>query len=118
MSTALVTASTFIPPQIEGANFLNLMIIDDERAIREVCKEVAQSISDLSGLNLATVHLFLARRPAPSPTTTLSAAIVADQQRVADSFKEIGLIPKPVRVADIVWQPPGGLQEKKQVSSK
>ncbi len=44
MSTALVTATSFIPPQIEGANFLNLMIIDDERAIREVCKEVAQSM--------------------------------------------------------------------------
>ncbi len=44
MSTALVSASSFIPPQIEGANFLNLMIIDDERAIREVCKEVAQSM--------------------------------------------------------------------------
>jgi DNA-binding NtrC family response regulator len=44
MSTAVVTASSFIPPQIEGANFLNLMIIDDERAIREVCKEVAQSM--------------------------------------------------------------------------
>ena len=48
MSTALVSASSsFIPPQIEGANFLNLIIIDDERAIREVCKEVAQSM----GLN-------------------------------------------------------------------
>jgi len=45
MSTALVTASSsFVPPQIEGANFLNLMIIDDERAIREVCKEVAQAM--------------------------------------------------------------------------
>ena len=45
MSTALVSASSsFIPPQIEGANFLNLIIIDDERAIREVCKEVAQSM--------------------------------------------------------------------------
>jgi DNA-binding NtrC family response regulator len=45
MSTALVSASSsFVPPQIEGANFLNLMIIDDERAIREVCKEVAQSM--------------------------------------------------------------------------
>jgi DNA-binding NtrC family response regulator len=31
-------------PQIEGANFLNLMIVDDERAIREVCREVAQSL--------------------------------------------------------------------------
>src|SRR5215470_6311623 len=45
MSTALASvSSSFIPPQIEGANFLNLMIIDDERAIREVCKEVAQSM--------------------------------------------------------------------------
>ncbi len=44
MSTTLVSATSFIPLQIEGANFLNLMIIDDERAIREVCKEVAQSM--------------------------------------------------------------------------
>ena len=44
MSTAVITTSTFIPPQIEGANFLNLMIVDDERSIREVCREVAQSL--------------------------------------------------------------------------
>jgi DNA-binding NtrC family response regulator len=44
MSTAVASANTFVPPQIEGANFLNLMIIDDERAIREVCREVAQSL--------------------------------------------------------------------------
>ncbi|MBS1850244.1 MAG: sigma-54-dependent Fis family transcriptional regulator [Acidobacteria bacterium] len=31
-------------PQIEGANFLNLLIVDDERAVREVCREVAQSL--------------------------------------------------------------------------
>jgi DNA-binding NtrC family response regulator len=42
MTTALATV--FHPIQIEGANFLNLMIVDDERAIREVCREVAQSL--------------------------------------------------------------------------
>src|SRR5712692_5524615 len=42
MTTAAATALN--PPQIEGANFLNLMIVDDERAIREACKEVAQSL--------------------------------------------------------------------------
>lgn len=31
-------------PQIEGANFLNLLIVDDERAVREACREVAQSL--------------------------------------------------------------------------
>jgi two-component system response regulator HydG len=32
------------PPQLEGDNFLNLLVIDDERAIREVCREVADSL--------------------------------------------------------------------------
>jgi DNA-binding NtrC family response regulator len=45
MSTMEATAYVqAVPPQIEGANFLNLMIVDDERAIREVCREVAQSL--------------------------------------------------------------------------
>jgi two-component system response regulator HydG len=30
--------------QIEGANFLNLLIVDDDRAIREACREVSQSL--------------------------------------------------------------------------
>jgi two-component system response regulator HydG len=42
MTTAAL--STPAPTQIEGANFLNLLIVDDERAIREVCREVAQSL--------------------------------------------------------------------------
>jgi DNA-binding NtrC family response regulator len=31
-------------PQFEPANFLNLLIVDDERSIREACREVAQSL--------------------------------------------------------------------------
>ena len=31
-------------PQIEPANFLNLLIVDDERSIREACREVAMSL--------------------------------------------------------------------------
>jgi two-component system response regulator HydG len=31
-------------PQVDGANFLNLLIVDDERAIRDACREVAQSL--------------------------------------------------------------------------
>ena len=43
-----MTSAAFAPvahlPQIEPANFLNLLIIDDERSIREACREVAQSL--------------------------------------------------------------------------
>jgi aliphatic sulfonates family ABC transporter substrate-binding protein len=37
----------------------------------------------------------------------LSDAITAQQQRVADRFHRLGLIPRAVTVRDIVWQPPG-----------
>ncbi|MCJ2020122.1 sulfonate ABC transporter substrate-binding protein [Methylobacterium sp. E-065] len=38
----------------------------------------------------------------------LDAATIADQQKVADAFHGLGLLPKPIRVADAVWTPPGG----------
>src|SRR6476660_1849958 len=42
MTAAPTTAPT--PLQLQAANFLNLLVIDDERAIRDVCREVAQSL--------------------------------------------------------------------------
>lgn len=41
-STALSPLTT--APQLEPANFLNLLIVDDERSIREACREVAQAL--------------------------------------------------------------------------
>ncbi len=61
-------------------------------------------VADFSGLDAGMVSKFIARRP-PSPVGLVSPAIAADQQRVADAFFRLGLIPKPVRVADIVWRP-------------
>ena len=37
-------AHAFTPPQLEAANLLNLVIVDDERVVRDVCREVAQSL--------------------------------------------------------------------------
>jgi sulfonate transport system substrate-binding protein len=67
-------------------------------------KDTAQRFAEFAGLGLATVHRFLERRQ-PSPVGPLTPALVAEQQRVADSFLQLGLIPRPIRVADIVWQP-------------
>lgn len=36
----------------------------------------------------------------------LDEAAVADQQKVADTFHDLGLLPKPIRVADAVWTAP------------
>src|SRR5580658_9931492 len=43
-STAVLNHSHSHSAQIEGANFLNLLIVDDDRTIRESCREVAQSL--------------------------------------------------------------------------
>jgi len=67
-------------------------------------KEAAQLFADFAGLGLATVHRVLERRQ-PSPVGPLTPALVAEQQQVADAFVELALIPKPIRVADIVWRP-------------
>ncbi|WP_421955432.1 aliphatic sulfonate ABC transporter substrate-binding protein [Polaromonas sp.] len=66
-------------------------------------KEAIKLVSDFSGLDAGVVSLFIQRRPA-SPVGPLSAATVADQQRVADAFLKLGLIPKAVKVSDIVWR--------------
>jgi sulfonate transport system substrate-binding protein len=69
-------------------------------------KETAQLLADTTGLSLATAHRFLERRQ-PSPVAPLPPSLVAEQQKVADAFARLGLIPKPIRVADAVWQAQG-----------
>jgi DNA-binding NtrC family response regulator len=43
-SPALSPMTSSVVPQVEPANFLNILIVDDERSIREACREVAQSL--------------------------------------------------------------------------
>ncbi|OYT91006.1 MAG: aliphatic sulfonate ABC transporter substrate-binding protein [Burkholderiales bacterium PBB3] len=74
-----------------------------DQLVQEHRPEAIKLISAFSGLDAGVVSLFLQRRPR-SPVTPLSAATTADQQRVADAFARLGLIPKPLRVADIVWK--------------
>jgi sulfonate transport system substrate-binding protein len=59
-------------------------------------KEAIKLVSDFSGLDAGVVSLFIQRRP-PSPVGPLTPAIVADQQRVADAFHRLGLIPRRAR---------------------
>lgn len=76
-----------------------------DKFVQENRPQAIKLIADFSGLDAGVVSLFLQRRP-PSPTTPLTAATRQDQQKVADAFHKLGLIPKPVQVADIVWNAP------------
>ncbi|QXZ08230.1 sulfonate ABC transporter substrate-binding protein [Comamonas sp. Y33R10-2] len=89
-------------PQLIRALFDELTRAD--QLVQTSRKEAVQLVAAFSGLDTNVVNRFIARRPS-SPTTLLTPAIVADQQRVADAFFRLGVIPRQVRVADIVWQP-------------
>ena len=88
-------------PQAVAALFDELTRAD--RLAQENRPAAIKLIADFAGLDAGVVNRFIARRPA-SPVGPVTAQAVAEQQRVADSFHKLGLIPKPVRVADIVWR--------------
>ncbi|RAI57722.1 aliphatic sulfonate ABC transporter substrate-binding protein [Roseicella frigidaeris] len=66
--------------------------------------EVAQLGAEATGLPIEAMRR-AAQRTA-FEVVPLSDAIVAQQQRVADRFHRLKLIPRAVTVRDIVWQPP------------
>jgi DNA-binding NtrC family response regulator len=57
-----MTSAAFAPaasiPQLEASNFLNLLIVDDERSIREACREVAQSLGFTTLVADSAEHAF------------------------------------------------------------
>ncbi|KJA09585.1 sulfonate ABC transporter substrate-binding protein [Acidovorax temperans] len=89
-------------PQVLRVLFDELSRAD--RLAQEARKDAIKLIADFSGLDAGVVSLFIQRRPS-SPVDVPGPTTVADQQRVADAFFKLGLIPKPVNVADIVWRP-------------
>ena len=69
--------------------------------VKDHRSETAHFLAVESGLPLSTTIRFLERRTA-GPVTRLKDADIADQQRVADAFAQLGLIPHPVRISDAV----------------
>jgi aliphatic sulfonates family ABC transporter substrate-binding protein len=66
--------------------------------------DVARLSAEATGLPIEATRRAAARTT--FEVVPLSDAIVAQQQRVADRFHRLGLIPRAVAVRDIVWQPP------------
>jgi sulfonate transport system substrate-binding protein len=89
-------------PDVLAALFEDLTRAD--RLVQQDRAGAIKLIAEFSGLDAGIVSLFLQRRP-PSPVGPIQNATVRDQQRVADAFHQLGLIPKPVDVGRIVWRP-------------
>src|SRR5580692_6690314 len=56
--TSVAVTHTLAAPQIMGANFLNLLIVDDERSIRDACREVALSLGFIAHVADSAEHAY------------------------------------------------------------
>jgi sulfonate transport system substrate-binding protein len=64
-------------------------------------EEVAQAQAAATGVDIEAIRRFVGR--SNYSVVPVEADVIRIQQSVADRFARLGLIPKPVRVADIVW---------------
>ncbi|CAM3996597.1 sulfonate ABC transporter substrate-binding protein [Roseateles saccharophilus] len=82
-------------------------LFDDSQAqaayLKANTRAAAAVIAPLQGLEPEVVEKSLTRYP--FGVKPLTAAVAAEQQKIADAFHALGLIPKPIRVADAL---PGG----------
>jgi len=66
--------------------------------------EVAKFIAPLIGIDLASVDL--AAKRLSYGVKPVNAAVLESQQKIADKFFELKLVPKKVQVSDASWSPP------------
>jgi sulfonate transport system substrate-binding protein len=88
-------------PKIVDLVLEQLSEVDDwaKSDIHAVAEQLAPSV----GLPAAVVEVALRRQAYGIKPITDS--VVADQQRVADSFFALGLLPKPIQISDVVRRP-------------
>jgi sulfonate transport system substrate-binding protein len=75
-------------------------------------KEVAAALAPLTGLSAPTLELAVTR--GGYGVSYLNDKVIAEQQKIADTFYNLKLIPKPLSIREVVWLP----QETKKLAKK
>jgi sulfonate transport system substrate-binding protein len=65
-------------------------------------EEVAKAQADATGVDLAAIRRFVDR--SNYRVIPVDDEVIKSQQAVADRFTRLGLIPKPIKVSEIVWK--------------
>jgi len=65
-------------------------------------EEVAQAQAEATGVDIEAIRRFVDR--SNYKVIPIDDDVIRSQQTVADRFARLGLIPKQVKVADIVWK--------------
>lgn len=85
-------------------------LIDEVRSVGEWSKQnpqqVAAQVSPLLGLSPEITQQAVERQGFGAQFIT--PEVVAKQQKIADTFSRLKLIPKPLSIKDVIWTPPAG----------
>ncbi|KAF1061470.1 MAG: putative aliphatic sulfonates-binding protein [Pseudomonas citronellolis] len=89
-------------------------LIDEVRSVGEWSKANPQQVTDqvapLLGLPADITRLAVERQGYGAQFIT--PEVIAAQQKIADTFTQLKLIPKPLSIKDVVWTPPADLKAK------
>lgn len=78
-------------------------VVDRGRWLKQNLPQAASIIAPQQGLGVDVVELNLRRYQ--YGVTTLTDAVVAEQQKIADVFHELKLIPRSIAVREAAWKP-------------
>ncbi|WP_371367700.1 sulfonate ABC transporter substrate-binding protein [Pseudomonas sp. QL9] len=85
-------------------------LIDEVRSVGEWSKQnpqqVAEQVSPLLGLSPEITRQAVERQGFGAQFIT--PEVVTKQQKIADTFSRLKLIPKPLSIKDVIWTPPAG----------
>ena len=88
-------------PDVIAAVFDEIKKVDEW--VLKSPREAATKLAPLAGLDVDTTELALTR--AGYGVKYLNEDVVAEQQRIADTFTDLELIPKKLSVKEVVWTP-------------
>jgi len=91
-------------------------LVEEVRAVGEWSKanpeDVTQQVAPLLGLP-ADITLTSVKRQGYG-ALFLTPEVVAAQQKIADTFFQLKLIPKPLSIKDVIWTPPAAVAQSSQ----
>jgi sulfonate transport system substrate-binding protein len=98
----IIVRSDFVEKYPPLVNRLNAVFASEGVWANAHHEEVAHAQAAATGVDIEAIRRFVER--SNYNIVPVDEDIIKIQQSVADRFARLGLIPKPVRVADIVWK--------------
>jgi len=79
-------------------------LTENDRQLAGEVKKVAATLSGYTGLDAGVYETMLERHPSYR-VDYLTPAVLREQQKIADTFHGLGLIPRPIQVHEAAWRP-------------